>query len=47
MKFSFSLEYEDYKDIFSFTEYIEIAENSQTAYTINLEENIITPYKLI
>jgi hypothetical protein len=47
MKFSLSPEYEDYRDIFFFTKYIKIAENSQIAYTIDLEEDIITFYKLI
>jgi hypothetical protein len=39
--------YKNYKNIFSPTKYIEIAENSQTAHTINLKEDIITLYKLI
>jgi hypothetical protein len=47
VKFSFLPEYKDYGNIFSFIEYIEIAKNSQIAYTINLKENIIVFYKLI
>jgi hypothetical protein len=47
MKSSLPPEYEDYKDIFYPTKYIEIAENPQTAYTINLEENTTALYKLI
>jgi hypothetical protein len=47
VKFSFPPEYKNYEDIFSSAEYIEIAENSQTAYTIDLVENIIIFYKLI
>jgi hypothetical protein len=47
MKSSLSSEYEDYGDIFSSAEYIEIAENSQIAYIINLIEDIITFYELI
>jgi hypothetical protein len=39
--------YENYKDIFFPAKYMKIAENPQTAYTINLEENIIAFYKLI
>jgi hypothetical protein len=40
-------EYKNYRDIFSPAEYIKITENSQTAHTINLEKNTITPYKPI
>jgi hypothetical protein len=47
MKSSFLSEYKDYGDIFSLIEYTKIAENPQTAYTIDLEEDIITFYKLI
>jgi hypothetical protein len=47
MKSSLSPKYKDYKNIFSFIKYIEITENPQTAYTINLEEDIIAFYKLI
>jgi hypothetical protein len=47
VKSLFPPKYKDYGDIFSFTEYIEIAENPQTAHIINLEEDIITFYKLI
>jgi hypothetical protein len=47
VKFLFSPEYEDYENIFFSMEYIKIAENSQTAYTINLEEDIIIFYKLM
>jgi hypothetical protein len=47
VKFSLLSEYENYKDIFFPAEYIKITENSQTAYTINLEEDIIIFYKLI
>jgi hypothetical protein len=47
VKSSLPSEYEDYGNIFSFIEYIEIAENPQTAYAINLEEDIIAFYKLI
>jgi hypothetical protein len=39
--------YENYRNVFSFAEYIEITENPQTAYAINLEEDIIIFYKLI
>jgi hypothetical protein len=42
-----SPKYKDYEDIFSSAEYMEIAENPQTAYTIDLEENAITFYKSI
>jgi hypothetical protein len=45
MKFSLSPEYKDYGDIFSPAEYMEIAENPQTAYTINLEEDTTTLYR--
>jgi hypothetical protein len=47
VKFSLPPEYKNYGNIFSFAEYIEIAENPQTAHTIDLEEDIITFYKLI
>jgi hypothetical protein len=47
MKFSFPPEYENYGDIFFPAKYMKIAENSQIAYTINLEEDIIAFYKLI
>jgi hypothetical protein len=40
-------EYKDYENIFSSAEYMKIAENPQTAHAINLEEDIITLYKLI
>jgi hypothetical protein len=40
-------EYENYENIFFPAEYIEIAENPQTAHTINLEKDIIAPYKSI
>jgi hypothetical protein len=47
MKPSLPPEYKDYRDIFSSAEYIKIAENPQTAYTINLIEGVIVSYKLI
>jgi hypothetical protein len=47
VKFSLFPEYKDYGDIFSSAKYIKIAENSQIAYTINLEESVITFYRLI
>jgi hypothetical protein len=47
VKFSFSSEYKNYRDIFFSAEYIKIAENPQIAHAINLEENIITFYELI
>jgi hypothetical protein len=40
-------EYKNYENIFSSIKYMEIAENPQIAYAINLEEDIITFYKLI
>jgi hypothetical protein len=42
-----SLKYKNYKNIFSFTEYMEIAENPQITYTINLTEDATALYKLI
>jgi hypothetical protein len=39
VKFSLPPKYKDYRDIFFSTEYIKIAENSQTAHTINLKKN--------
>jgi hypothetical protein len=47
MKFSLPPEYENYGDIFFPAEYIKIAENPQTAYTINLKENATALYKSI
>jgi hypothetical protein len=47
MKSSFPPKYKDYGNIFSPAEYIEIAENPQIAYTINLKEDIIIFCKLI
>jgi hypothetical protein len=47
MKFSLPPEYENYKDIFSSAEYMKIAENPQTAYAIDLEEDATALYKLI
>jgi hypothetical protein len=47
VKFSLPSEYKDYGDIFSPAEYIEIAENPQIAYTINLKEDITAFYRLI
>jgi hypothetical protein len=47
VKSLFSPEYKNYGNVFSPIKYIEIAENPQTAYTINLKENAITFYKLI
>jgi hypothetical protein len=47
VKSSLPSEYKNYGDIFSPAEYMEIAENPQTAYTINLKKNAITSYKLI
>jgi hypothetical protein len=47
IKFSLPSEYEDYRNIFSSAEYIEIVKNSQTTYTINLTEDTIAFYKSI
>jgi hypothetical protein len=47
MKFSFPSEYEDYRNIFFSVKNIEITENPQTAYAINLKEDVIAFYKLI
>jgi hypothetical protein len=47
VKFLLFPEYKDYGDIFSFKEYMEIAENPQTIYAIDLAENIIIFYKSI
>jgi hypothetical protein len=47
VKLLFPPKYKDYENIFFFMKYMKIAENSQIAYTIDLEEDIITFYKLI
>jgi hypothetical protein len=47
VKFSLPSEYKNYGDIFFFAEYMKIAENSQTAYAINLKEDVIIFYGLI
>jgi hypothetical protein len=47
VKFSLPPEYKNYRNVFSPIKCMEIAENPQTAYIINLKENIIALYKLI
>jgi hypothetical protein len=47
VKSSLPPEYKNYGNIFFPAEYMEIAENPQTAYTINLEENTTIFYKSI
>jgi hypothetical protein len=44
MKSLFSSEYENYGDVFFPAEYMEIAENPQIAYAIDLEEGVTAFY---